>query len=65
LDPPGQPILRIPARGGRPEPIASARNIPQSDPSSYELVGLDPNDVPIVSIHRTNSDLYSLEMDLP
>ena len=64
-DQPGQPIYRVPSGGGRPAQVASANSIPQSDPSRYEFVALDPSDAPIVSIVRRNSDLYSLELDLP
>ena len=65
VDQPGQPIFRVPARGGPPERVTSFGSVLQSDPSRYELVGLDPSDAPIASIHRTNSDLYSLELELP
>jgi hypothetical protein len=64
-DQPGQPIFRISLSGGRPERVASAGSIPQSDPTRYEFVGLDPTDAPMVSILRSNADLYSLELDLP
>jgi len=65
VDQSGQPIFRVSSRGGRPQRVASAGSIPQSDPTIYEFVGLDPTDAPMVSIHRSNSDLYSLELDLP
>jgi serine/threonine protein kinase/dipeptidyl aminopeptidase/acylaminoacyl peptidase len=65
VDQPRQPIFRVASSGGRPEQVASAGSIPQSDPTLYEFVGLDPTDAPMVSIQRSNSDLYSLELDLP
>lgn len=64
-DQPGSPIFRVSSHGGRPERVASAGNIPQSDPTLFEFVGLDPTDAPMISILRSNSDLFSLELELP
>ena len=62
---PEQPIWRVSIDGRKVERMMSSRQIPQSDLSGYELVGLAPDDAPIASIVRTNSDIYALELELP
>jgi len=60
-----QPIFRVPVGGGRIEQIVSSRQIPQSDLTGYLLAGLAPDDSPIGSIGRNNSDIYSIDLDWP
>jgi Tol biopolymer transport system component len=60
-----QPISRVPAGGGKVERLMSSKQIPQSDFSAYSLVNLASDDAPIASLIRNNSDIYSLELDLP
>ena len=60
-----QPIMRARIDGGKIEQITSSRQIPQSDLTGYSLAGLAPDDAPIASVFRKNSDVYALELDLP
>ena len=60
-----QPIFRVRISSGKIERVAGARQIPQSDLAGYVLAGLTPDDAPIASLIRTNSDVYSLDLDLP
>jgi Tol biopolymer transport system component len=59
------PIFRAAIEGGRVERLMSLRQIPQSDLSAYILVSLAPDDTPIASILRTNSEVYALDLELP
>jgi Tol biopolymer transport system component len=60
-----QPIMRARIDGGKIEQITSSRQIPQSDLTGYSLAGLAPDDAPIASVFRKNSDVYALDLDLP
>jgi Tol biopolymer transport system component len=60
-----QPIFRVRLRDRKVERIASSHQIPQSDLTGYSMVGLAPDDAPVAFVMRTNSDIYSLELDLP
>jgi hypothetical protein len=62
---PEQPIWRVRITGGRFERVASSRQIPQSDLTSYLMAGLTPDDAPIAAVVRKNEDIYALELDWP
>ena len=62
---PDMSIFRVPVTGGTPERMMSSRQIPQSDWSAYNMVCLAPDDSPVASVIRDNSDIYALELELP
>ena len=65
---PDQPIFRAAVSGRRqekPQRLAGAKQIPQSNSIGYLLAGLAPDDAPIASVIYTNSDIYALDVDLP
>jgi len=60
-----QPIFRVRVNDRKVERVATARQIPQSDWTGYSMVALAPDDTPVAVVLRTNSDIYSLELQLP
>jgi Tol biopolymer transport system component len=62
---PEQPIWRVAINGGKLQKAASSLQIPQSGMTAYSLAGLAPDDAPIASVARSNSDIYALELELP
>lgn len=60
-----QPLFRVSVSDRRVERITSARQILRSDILSYSMTGLTPDNSPLVSLVRRNSDVYALELDLP
>ena len=60
-----QPLFRVSVGDRRVERITSARQILRSDILSYSMTGLTPDNSPLVSLVRRNSDVYALELDLP
>jgi Tol biopolymer transport system component len=60
-----QPIFRVRIGDGRIERMMSGGQIPQSDVTGYTLSGLGPDDSPIATVIRSNSDIYALGVDLP
>lgn len=60
-----QPIFRVRVRDRQVEPITSSREILRSDVLSYTMTGLAPDDSPLVSLLRRNSDIYALQLELP
>ncbi len=64
-DGPDQPIFRVRIRGLTRERISPSRqSLPAGVTASY-LVGLTADDSPILSLARTNSDIYALDVELP
>ena len=61
----GHPTYRVRIADRKVERIADVLRIPQSNVTGYTLVDLSPGDEPIVSVRRSNSDLYALDVDLP
>jgi len=61
----GQPIFRLAVGTRKIERLMSADQIPQSNLTGYSLTGLAPDDAPIATVIRTNSDIYALDVDLP
>ena len=59
------PIYRANIATGKIEQLATSRQIPQSDLTVYLIAGLAPDDTPIASVVRKNSDIYALELDVP
>lgn len=60
-----QPLFRVGVEDHKVERITSARQILRSDILSYSMTGLTPDNSPLVSLVRRNSDVYALELDLP
>jgi Tol biopolymer transport system component len=60
-----QPIFRVRISDRRVEKLASVADLPQSDVTGYSLTGLDPDNEPIATVLRTNSDVYALDLELP
>ena len=60
-----QPIYRVRIADRRVERLVSSRQILQSNVSGYLIGGLAPDDGPITSVERSNSDLYAMDVDLP
>jgi DNA-binding winged helix-turn-helix (wHTH) protein/Tol biopolymer transport system component len=60
-----QPLFRVRVSDRKVEQLTSARQILRSDILSYSMTGLTPDDSPLVSLVRRNSDVYALELDLP
>jgi DNA-binding winged helix-turn-helix (wHTH) protein/Tol biopolymer transport system component len=60
-----QPLFRVRVSDRHVERITSARQILRSDILSYTMTGLTPDNAPLVSLVRRNSDVYALELDLP
>ena len=60
-----QPLFRVGVGDHRIERITSARQILRSDILSYSMTGLTPDNSPLVSLVRRNSDVYALELELP
>lgn len=60
-----QPISRVRLADHRVEEITSSRQILRADVLSYTMTGLAPDDSPLASLVRRNSDIYALELELP
>jgi Tol biopolymer transport system component len=60
-----QPIFRVRVSDRKVEQITSSRQILRADVLSYSMTGLTPDNSPLASLVRTNSDLYALELELP
>ena len=62
---PDQPIFRVRISDRKIEQVTSSREILRADVLSFTLTGLTPDNSPVASIIRTNSDVFALEVDLP
>ena len=60
-----QPIYRVRVSDRKVEQITSARQILRADVLGYSMTGLTPDDSPLASLIRRNSDVYALELELP
>jgi Tol biopolymer transport system component/DNA-binding winged helix-turn-helix (wHTH) protein len=60
-----QPIFRVRLSDHVVEQVTSSREIVRADILSYSMIGLAPDDSPLASLLRRNSDVYALELDLP
>jgi Tol biopolymer transport system component/DNA-binding winged helix-turn-helix (wHTH) protein len=60
-----QPIFRVRLIDHAVEQITSSRQILRADVLSYSMTGLTPDDSPLASLVRRNSDIYALQLDLP
>ena len=62
---PEQPVYRVSIRSRKIEKMAGASQIPQSNVTGYVVTGLAPDDAPVATVLRSNSDIYALDLDLP
>jgi serine/threonine protein kinase/Tol biopolymer transport system component len=62
---PGQAISRVRVATGKVERMMDLNRVPQSNVTAYFFGGLSPEDAPIVSVSRSNSDIYALDLELP
>jgi hypothetical protein len=60
-----QPIYRVEVASRKVERLLGLKQIPQSNVSGYLFGGMAPDGAPIVSVIRSNSDIYSLDLELP
>lgn len=60
-----QPIFRIRVSDRHIDQITSARQILRADVLAYSMTGLTPDNSPLASLTRRNSDVYMLELELP
>ena len=60
-----EPISRVNIATRRIEFVMGLKQIPQTNVEHYTFAGLTPDDRPIVSVKHTDSDIYSLELELP
>jgi Tol biopolymer transport system component/DNA-binding winged helix-turn-helix (wHTH) protein len=60
-----QPIYRVRLSDRKVEQITSSHQILRADVLSYSMTGLAPDNSPLVSLLRRNSDVYALELELP
>jgi hypothetical protein len=58
-----QPVYRVRVEDGRTEKVMTSANFQLSDGfQGYVFQGLAPDGLPIVSLLRSNSDVYALEL---
>jgi Tol biopolymer transport system component/DNA-binding winged helix-turn-helix (wHTH) protein len=60
-----QPIYRVRISDRKVDQLTSSRQILRADVLSYSMTGLTPDNSPLASFLRRNSDIYALELDLP
>ncbi len=60
-----QPIFRVRISDRKVEQITSARQILRADVLGYAMTGLTPDNSPLASVIRSNSDVFALDLDLP
>jgi len=62
---PEQPVFRVQIHTRKIEKAMGSSQIPQSNLTGYVVTGLAPDDAPVATVLRSNSDIYALELDLP
>jgi len=62
---PEQAISRVRVSNRKVERMMDLKHVPQSNVTAYFFGGLTPDDAPIVSVSRSNSDIYALDLKLP
>ncbi|HEY6350618.1 MAG TPA: winged helix-turn-helix domain-containing protein [Candidatus Angelobacter sp.] len=60
-----QPIFRVRISDHKVEQVTSDRQILRGDVLGYSMTGLTPDNSPLSSLVRRNSDIYVLDLDLP
>ena len=59
----GKPIYRVPVPEGKPEPVASIQSLLPISAIDYRLIGLAPQDLPIVTARTPDVNLYSVDLN--
>jgi WD40 repeat protein len=62
---PEQPIFRVRISNRKIERIATSRQILRADVVSFSFLGLAPDGSPLVTLLRSNSDIYALDVYFP
>jgi Tol biopolymer transport system component/DNA-binding winged helix-turn-helix (wHTH) protein len=60
----GKPIYRIDVPSGQPKPVATIDNLLPIAATDYRLIGLAPGDLPVVSVHTSTVNLYSVDLNV-
>ncbi|HEV2492790.1 MAG TPA: winged helix-turn-helix domain-containing protein [Terriglobia bacterium] len=60
-----QPVSRVRVADRRVERVTSPKLDLPVDVTAFALIGLTPDGSPLVSLGRSNSDIYALDLDLP
>lgn len=59
-----QPIYRIRIADRKIEPVATSKQFLRGDVRGYGLIGLAPDDSPMVDLSRATSDIYAVDLNL-
>jgi Tol biopolymer transport system component/DNA-binding winged helix-turn-helix (wHTH) protein len=59
----GKPIYRISVPNGKPEAMATIGNLRPISATDYRLIGLAPDDLPIVSARTSTVNLYMVDLN--
>jgi DNA-binding winged helix-turn-helix (wHTH) protein/Tol biopolymer transport system component len=62
---PNQPIYRLRLADRKVEQVTNFTQAFPADVAGYRLTGLTPDDSPLATLIRSNSDLYALDVDFP
>jgi len=60
-----QPIFRVHLLTRKVEQMMGMKQIPQSNVTAYLMAGLEPGDVLVASVFRSNADIFSLDLEIP
>jgi Tol biopolymer transport system component/DNA-binding winged helix-turn-helix (wHTH) protein len=60
-----QPVFRVRISDGKVEVIATRQQFARTDVKEYSLTGLTPDGSPLVSMKRSEDEIYALDVDLP
>jgi Tol biopolymer transport system component/DNA-binding winged helix-turn-helix (wHTH) protein len=61
----GKPIYRIAVPAGQPQQVATIANLLPTAATDYRLIGLAPGDLPVVSVHTSTVNFYSVDLNEP
>jgi Tol biopolymer transport system component/DNA-binding winged helix-turn-helix (wHTH) protein len=59
----GKPIYRIAVPAGQPESVATISSLRPIAATDYRLIGLAPDDLPVVSARTSTVNLYTVDLD--
>jgi hypothetical protein len=60
-----QPVFRVRISDHKSEVVTTLKQFARADVTAYSLAGLTPDGEPLASLHRSNSDIYALDVDFP
>ena len=58
----GKPVYRIPVSSGKPEKVATIDNLLPVAATDYRLIGLAPDDLPVVTARSPAVNLYEVDL---